>query len=74
MSAHPDPERPREEPEGPAPGDPGRVAPTERVTFERVRPLRPGDAVVRRKRPEFRGFARTGKAHLEAGLELAWVE
>ncbi len=47
-----------------------RVAPTERVVRERVRGIRPGDQVVRLKRPQFGGFSRVGEAHLEAGIEL----
>ncbi len=47
-----------------------RIAPTERVVRERVRGMRPGDAVVRLRRPEFGGFSRRGAAHLEAGLEI----
>jgi amino acid transporter len=47
-----------------------RLAPTERRIVERVQPLRPGDAVVRVRRPRFKGFERVGEAHLAAGLEL----
>ncbi len=49
---------------------PDRVSPTERVVRERVRGIKPGDQVVRLKRPEFGGFSRLGEGHLEAGIEL----
>ncbi len=47
-----------------------RVSPTQRRVLERVPGLRPGDSVVRVRRPKFEGFSRTPEGHLEAGLEL----
>src|SRR5438067_12743145 len=46
------------------------IAPTDRRIVERVPGLRPGDAIVRVRRPKFEGFSRTAEGHLEAGLEL----
>ena len=48
---------------------PGRLAPTDRVSYERVTGRRPGDALVRVYRPRFVGFVRRGR-HLEAGPEI----
>ncbi len=41
-----------------------------RRIVERVRPVRPGDAVVRIRRPRFEGFRRTAEGRLEASILL----
>src|SRR4051812_20009557 len=48
----------------------GRVAPTDRRIIERVAGARPGDSIVRVRRPRYAGFSRKSRGHLEAGLEL----
>src|SRR5512146_3128411 len=45
------------------------VAPTQRRTVERVRPVRPGNQVLRVSYPTFRGFSRR-RGRLEATLAL----
>jgi amino acid transporter len=47
-----------------------RTAPVDRRIVEQVRRSRPGDAVVRVRRPKFTGFARRGGGRLEASLTL----
>lgn len=47
-----------------------RYGPTERRVVEPVRRFRPGDAVVRVRRPKYAGFARRGSGRLEASLTL----
>lgn len=49
---------------------PRRLGPADRRVIEPVRRYRPGDAVVRVKRPKYAGFARRGEGHLEATLTL----
>lgn len=46
-----------------------RVAPSDRRVVEQTRGRRPGDQIVRLKRPEFEGFSRRG-GRLEARLEI----
>ncbi len=53
-----------------SPRAPERISPTERLIRERIRGIRPGNQVVRLRRPEFEGFVRLGRGHLEAGLEI----
>jgi amino acid transporter len=52
------------------PSRPRRLGPTDRRVIEHVRRNRPGDSVVRVKRPKYTGFARRGVGHLEASLIL----
>lgn len=54
----------------PPSGRPQSVPPSQRRTVERVRPVRPGNAVLRVSYPTFRGFARRRRGRLEATLEL----
>src|SRR5215470_6421728 len=49
---------------------PRRPGPADRRVIEQVRRYRPGDAVVRVRRPKYAGFARRGEGHLEASLTL----
>jgi amino acid transporter len=52
------------------PTGPRRLGPADRRVIEHVRRSRPGDAVVRVKRPKYAGFARRGIGHLEASVAL----
>jgi hypothetical protein len=57
--------------DGQASADPQqkRVAPSERRKVERVKPTRPGHAVLRVSYPTFRGFTRRGRGRLAATIE-----
>src|SRR5919205_439972 len=47
-----------------------RTGPADRRVVEQVKRFRPGDAVVRVRRPKYSGFARRGAGRLEASLTL----
>jgi amino acid transporter len=52
------------------PPQPRRLGPADRRVVEQVRRNRPGDSVVRIKRPDYAGFARRGVGRLEASRTL----